>query len=177
MNWRYSSRIRANPDLLKSIWASAEPNLEDVRTYLATGKSPRFDPTKILGRWKFDAGAAINAIRRAKPNISSLEMLRLRRVLDAAFSKAELIAMPDNQVTLRDCPGLRFSAAAAAAAIPPPPAPAPPPPPLQTVQGQWKDANGKYLISFSGQDLPTIVENDRIHMQSEALDWVFQSEE
>jgi len=169
--------IRANPDLLKSIWASAEPNLEDVRTYLATGTSPRFDPTKILGRWKFDAGAAINAIRRTKPNISSLEMLRLRRVLDAAFSKAELIAMPDNQVTLRDCPGLRFSAAAAAAAIPPPPAPAPPPPPLQTLQGQWKDANGKYLISFSGQDLPTTVENDRIHMQSEALDWVFQSEE
>src|SRR5690348_9901733 len=169
--------IRDNPDLLKTIWASAEPNLEDVRTYLATGTSPRFDSIKILGRWKFEPGAAINAIRRSKPNISSLEMQRLRRVLDASFSKARLVAMPDNQVALHDCPGLKFSPATAAASIPPPPAPAPPPPPLQTLQGQWKDANGKYLITFSGQDLPTTVENDRLHMQSEVLDWVFVSEE
>lgn len=169
--------IRQNIDLLNAIWASAEPNLEDLHTYLTSGKSPRYDPITILGRWKFDPNSAVNALRRAKPNISSLEMQRMRRVLDAAFSKAELIAKPDNQVTLRDAPNLRFSPAAAAAAIAPPPAPAPPPPQLQTIQGQWKDANGKYLVTFTGQDLPTTVENERLHMQSEGLDWVFVSEE
>jgi hypothetical protein len=168
--------IRGDPDLLKSIWSATEPNLQDVRAYLATGKSPVFDRIKILGRWKFDPAAAINALRRAKPNISSLEMQRLRRVLEASFSKAEVIAKPNNQITLKDAPALNFSPAAVAATLPPPPAPPPPAPPLQTFQGQWQEANGKYLVTISSKDFPTTVENDRLHIKNEALDWVFTAE-
>ena len=163
--------IRHNPELLKTIWAAAEQNLDDVRTYLTTGLSPQYDPIKILGRWKFDANGAVNAIRRAKPNISSIEMQRVRRSLEAAFSKTELIAKPDNQVTLRDAPALRFSPSAPVATVPP--AAPPPPPSVQTTQGQWKDANGKYLVTLSSQDLPATVEGDRLHLKNEPLDWVF----
>ena len=167
--------IRHNPELLKTIWAAAEQNLDDVRTYLTTGLSPQYDPIKILGRWKFDANGAVNAIRRAKPNISSIEMQRVRRSLEAAFSKTELIAKPDNQVTLRDAPTLRFSPSAPVATVPP--AAPPPPPSVQTTQGQWKDANGKYLVTLSSQDLPVTVEGDRLHLKNEPLDWVFGRED
>ncbi len=160
--------IRQNPELLKTIWSAAEPNLGDVRTYLATGRSPQYDPIKILGRWRFDPNAAVNAIRRAKPNISSIEMQRVRRLLEATFSKTELIAKPDNQVTLRSAPPLKFSPAAAAVGAVAPS--------VQNVPGQWKEANGKYLVTLSSQDLPASVEGDRLSMKNESLDWVFARE-
>ncbi len=163
--------IRSNPELLKSIWNAVEPELADVRTYLTSGRSPRYDAIKILGRWRFDANAAVNALRRAKPNISSMEMQKVRRILEATFSKTELLAKPDNQVTVKNAPPLKFSPIAAAAVVPPV-APA-----LQAVQGQWKDLNGKYQIALSGQDLPTMVEGDRLSMKNDALDWVFTRED
>ncbi len=167
--------IRHNPDLLKSIWNAAEPNLEDLQTYLTTGRSPRYDAIKILGRWKFDPNAAVNAIRRSKPNILSLEMQRLRRLFESTFSKTELIAKPDNQVTLRSAPSLKFSPHAPAAPVTP--GVPPPTPSVQNSQGQWKDANSKYLLEFSGQDLPTSVDGDRLTMKSEGMDWVFARED
>lgn len=169
-----SSRIQAirnNPELLKSIWSTADTNLEDVRTYLTTGRSPRFDPIKILGRWRFDANAAVNALRRAKPNIAALEVQKVRRVLEAAFSKTELVARPDNQVTLKNAPPFKFSATAAAAVVPPVV------PTLQTVQGQWKDADSGYQFALSGQDLPAAVEGDRLSLKNEGSEWVFTREE
>ena len=171
--------IRHNPELLKTIWNTVEPDLQDVHTYLTTGKSPKYDPITILGRWKFDPNAALNAIRRAKPNISSLEMQRLRRYFDGAFGKTELIARPDNQVTLYSAPSLKLSPMTASAPVPGPGGTfvAPPPPPVQTLQGQWKDANGKYLITLSSQDLPSTVENDRLTIKTEAMEWVFTGEE
>jgi hypothetical protein len=45
------------------------------------------------------------------------------------------------------------------------------------VQGQWKDADNKYLLSFSGQDLPTSVEGDRLSVKNEGLEWVFARED
>ena len=171
--------IRHNPELLQAIWTTVETNLDDVQTYLTTGRSPRYDPTPILGRWKYDPNLALNAIRRAKPNISSLEMARLRRIMEGAYGKTELVAMPDNQLTLKNAPSLKFSPQNV-----PIPAPGPngvvvqpPPPPVQTVQGQWKDANGKYLLTISSQDIPSSVEGDRLDMKVETTDWVFARED
>lgn len=171
--------IRQNPELLKAIWRTTEPDLNDVQTYLTTGKSPKYDQITILGRWKFDPNSAVNAIRRAKPNISSQEMQRLRRFFEGAFGKTELIAKPDNQVTMRSAPALKISPVTASAPVAGPGGVlvAPQPPPVQNMQGQWRDANGKYLLTISNQDLPTTVENDRLNMKTEAADWVFARED
>ena len=171
--------IRQKPELLKAIWDSVESNLEDLETYLSTGRSPRYDAITILGRWRFDPNLALNAIRRTKPNISSLEMQRYRRIMEGAFGKTELIAKPDNQVTLRNAPPFKFSPQTVPIPVPGPTGVAvpPPPPPVQTIQGQWKDANGKYLVSLSNQDLPATVDGDRLSMKTEALDWVFARED
>ena len=183
MNLLDSSRLQAirhNPDLLKQMWSTTEPDLDDVRTYLTTGRSPKYDAIPILGRWKFDPNMALNAIRRSKPNMPGLELQRLRRIMEAAFGKTELIAKPDNQFTLKDAPALKFSPVNVPIPVPGPNgvAVAPPPPPVQTYQGQWKDANsGKFLLTISGQDLASSVENDRLSMKTEVLDWVFSRED
>jgi hypothetical protein len=52
-----------------------------------------------------------------------------------------------------------------------------PPPQVQTVQGQWKDAGGKYLLTIANQDLPTTVEGDRLDMKADSSDWVFARED
>src|SRR5258708_28196004 len=92
--------IRHNPELLKALWDQTAPNLADLRIYLVTGQSPRFDPIKILGRWRFDVNAAVVAMRRAKPNMPSSEMQRVRKYLETAYTKTTCLAPPANQIPL-----------------------------------------------------------------------------
>jgi hypothetical protein len=153
--------IRKNPALLKNIWDTAKPDLADLKTYLASGRSPKYDPIKILGRWQFDVNAAIRAVRRSKPNMTAREMLQWRTFLTGAFGKTTLVAMPDNQIVIKNIPGLQLPTTAAAAAN------------LQTFQGQWKDQGDKYLISVSGQDVPASVNGDRLTITTKGMDLVF----
>lgn len=157
--------IRNDPQLLKTIWNTVEPNLADARNYLITGQSAKYDAIQILGRWHFDVNAAIFALRRAKPNMYSSEMQRIKRFMLAAFDKTSLVAKPDAQVNLRNVPGLRISPTS------------PPPSALQNLQGQWKEAGAKYLLSFSGMDMPATVEGDRLTVKNEGMDWVFTRED
>jgi hypothetical protein len=46
------------------------------------------------------------------------------------------------------------------------------------LQGQWKDAGGKYLLSLSGgQELAASVEGDRLMIASQGMDLVFNRED
>jgi hypothetical protein len=168
--------IRNDPDLLKTIWADTAPNLMDLRTFLVTGESPTFDQKKILGRWSFDVNAAILAMRRVKPNILSTELQRIRKYMEAAFSKTTCVARPDNQIVLRNIPALPGAPTAAPAPGAAAPASASSPA-LQTLQGQWKDAGGKYVLSFSGQEWPATVEGDRLKVASQNMELVFSRQD
>lgn len=159
--------IRNNPELLRTIWRTTAPDLEDLLGYLKTGRSAKYDPIKVLGRWKFDVNAAVRTVRRSKPNMSSREMQGVRAFLDAAFGKTGLIARPDHSATLKNAPGLRLPNTAQAIGSPN----------LQTFQGQWKDLEGKYLLVFSGTELPTTVEGDRLTFKSENTEMVFNRED
>jgi hypothetical protein len=152
--------IRNNPDLLKTIWDTAEPDLKDVGEYLRTGHSAKYDPIKILGRWKFDVNAAVRARRRARPNMTSKEAQAERQFIGAVFGRALVVAMPNNQVVLKNIPGLKLPANAA-------------PGNLQTLPGQWKEAGNSYQLSVSGQDVPATVEGDRLTIKGEGMDLVF----
>ncbi len=157
--------IRGNPDLLKVIWTTVEPDLADLRTYLQTGRSPKYDPIAILGRWQFDVTAALGAVRRAKPNMPASEMQRVRLILEAAFSKTRMVAKPDNQVTISDVPPLKAALGAGPAG-------------KQTLQGQWKQLDGtKYQLSLSGVELVAAVEGDRMNIKTDAAEMVFDRED
>jgi hypothetical protein len=157
--------IRSNPELLKKIWTSVAPDLDDLEAYLKTGRSAKYDPIQILGRWQFDVGAAIAAIRRAKPNMYSSEMHKIRNFMQATFTQTGLIAKPDNQVTFKNMPTGKIAPGVAAASLQP------------TVAGTWKEAEGKYLLSFSGTELPATIEGDRLTIKGDGLDLVFDRED
>jgi len=157
--------IRGNPELLKTIWDTTADNLSDFRHYLATGKSATYDPITILGRWQFDVGASVAALRRAKPNIVASEMQKVRRYVEAAFSKTRLVAKPDHKISVRDVPPQRVSSPAGGSVG------------LLNYTGQWQEAGNKYQLSFNSMQFPATVEGDRMTIKAEGLDWVMTRED
>jgi hypothetical protein len=160
-----------NPELLKQIWAILVPDLKDLNEYLVTGKSARYDSERILGRWIFDVNGAINLMRRAQPNIPSKQMQQVKRWMISAFAKTSFVAMTDHQALLKDIPQVTRPPAGAAA----------PPASTQTLPGQWKNVDGKYLLTLNagGQqgDLPMTVDGDRMVIKQDGLDLAFNRED
>jgi hypothetical protein len=162
-----AQQVVNNPDLLRKIWATATPDLQDLRGYLETGLSPKYDPEKILGRWRFDVGAAINAARRANPNISSTDMLKRKKFLAANFDKTSLVAMTDGRAKMKNVPPLKLPGAGAPASSSP-----------QTMEGRWQSLDGgKYALSFAGTDLAAQIEADHLAFKAEGLELVFSRED
>ena len=58
--------ITQNPEMLKLIWTTVVPDLNDLPIYLQTGKSPKYSQQKILGRWNFNVNVTMSLLRRAK---------------------------------------------------------------------------------------------------------------
>ena len=160
--------IVKNPDLLKTIWTTLAPDLKDLQTFLVTLKSPKYDSERILGRWNVDVHSAIAAYRRAHPNIASTEMQRMRKLIEAAFAKATLVAMPDHQALLKNISQLKVTVNAA-------------PAPGQSVHGQWKGLDGKYQFSFplggSEEQVPATLEGDRLTLSSQGTELAFLKED
>ncbi len=158
--------IRGNPPLLKIIWNTVAPDLADLRAYLLTGNSAKYDPQKILGRWQFDVGYSLRALRRAKPTMTAKEMAEWKRWMLGAFNKTSLVARPDNEVSLKSLPPLKLPAAGAAPSGP------------KNLQGKWQDLDGgKYTLSIRGQDLPAVLENERLTVKMEGLELLFVRED
>jgi hypothetical protein len=145
--------IVQNPDLLQTVWTTLKPDLLDLQTYLQTGKSPKYDPIKILGRWDFNANAAYVLIRRAKPNLTPRE-LRAIRAHVLGLGRIGLVAMPDEQAILKNAPESP-----------------------KTLAGQWKDLDGKYELVFQGNDVVATIDNDRMTFQWKGTDWAFDRQD
>jgi uncharacterized membrane protein required for colicin V production len=75
-------------------------DLKDLIAYFETGKSPKYDEDKILGRWKFDYRQSYNQTKRAKPNMSLNEMTRARKFL-AGLDKTTFMATVDHKAVLK----------------------------------------------------------------------------
>jgi uncharacterized membrane protein required for colicin V production len=160
--------IWGNPETLRMIWGIVEPNLKDLKAFLETGQSPKFAEEPILGRWNFTARGTVAFIRRSSPNISSTEMARLRNTLTALFSKSRLVVGTDNFLAVKDWPTLKKPANPKAG------------PELQSAQGRWDGANGRYKLEFSIAGTPwkpsVIIEGDRLTVVADKLAAVFDRE-
>ena len=90
--------------------------------------------------------------------------------MEAAFAKTSFVAMTDNQAILKNVPQIRLPTAAAAPTGGP-----------QTLKGQWKGGDGKYLLNLSGgakdEQLNAMVEGDRLTITGEGTGLVFQRED
>jgi len=90
-----------NEQLFKDVWGMLGDDLKDLKGYVETGKSAKYDEEKILGRWNFDYRDSIALARRNKPNIGSAELRQLRRVLGGTMANATLTATIDKKIILR----------------------------------------------------------------------------
>jgi hypothetical protein len=150
--------ILGNHELVDSIRNTLVPNLKDLRTFLETGRSPKFEAENILGRWNFDASYTLLAIRKTKPNIPSSEMSKMKKGLMATYSKTAFVATIDKKAILKN--------------LPPSISPQP------TLEGQWSGAEGKYIVTLPGKgDVSATVDGDRLTLAGEGLDLAFSRED
>ncbi len=129
MNHEKVRPLVENQEVVTNVLGMLSGDLKDLKTYLETGASPKFDDERILGRWAFDFKASMNAARRKKPNMGSAEITRLRNTLGGIFAKSTLIATIDHKAVLK-IPSVGGSKG--------------------TTRGSWKNTDGKYILNISG---------------------------
>lgn len=175
INHGNTKRILANREVIDQVKGV---DLKDLKTYLETGKSPKYEDQKILGRWILDKDAVLTYMRKMKPDMRGNELLALRKGVQA-LPDFTLINTLDNKSIVKaeggGAPADPNAAAAAPAPAPeqpaidpryarmqrpqPPAAPRPaaaptapaPPPVLQIAgEGEWKTtATGDYEITVT----------------------------
>jgi hypothetical protein len=141
--------ILKNTNLTSTVWNIVQDNMDDLTNYLITGKSPKYDPEKIIGRWSFDLVPALAAVRETKPKITSADMKALRAVWAQAFSQTTFVAGTDGQVFLKNLPNFKKQ-----------------PITTETWKGQWSGGNGQYNISFdaNGQTAAGSADTDGLRL-------------
>lgn len=87
-----------NSDVLEAV---GKVDLADLKTYLETGKSPKFDDDRLLGRWKTDMGAINTDARRRRANMPLADLKNLRFALTTLLGQATMTVYPDNRFILR----------------------------------------------------------------------------
>jgi hypothetical protein len=90
--------VLANQEILEQLLAL---DLKDLRQYLETGKSAKFEDEKILGRWRVDALATLVLEKRKKPDITATEMGKLKRVATKLFPGITMVATADNKAIVK----------------------------------------------------------------------------
>lgn len=157
--------ILDNPELLKTVWATAEPNLQDLRTFFETGQSPKFASEKLVGRWNFDVNGATALILRTKPNISSVELNQTKRWMAAAFAKTSLVAMIGQKALLKNLPHITTTADGTVSTE------------LQTIRGEWKSSGDEYVLTFNTdgrtEEMSGGIRGDRLSLTGQGMGLAF----
>ena len=122
-----------NNDLTTEIIRVIGDNLKDLRKFIETGKSEKYDEEKILGQWTVDVAGTIFGEKNKRPNVSSLELSRLKQNIMSTYSSASLVATIDNRVVLKSAPDAKSQ--------------------MRKVisQGTWKKESGLYRVTLAGQ--------------------------
>src|SRR5258708_32476173 len=68
-------------ELYTNIVAMLGRDLQDLKGYLETGKSAKYDDEKILGRWDYDFQESWGRATKNKPNMGSAELRWAKRTL------------------------------------------------------------------------------------------------
>jgi Colicin V production protein len=153
--------ILKNQDLVHTVWSILETNMDDLTNYLATGKSPKYDSEKIVGRWDFDLVPALAELRQAQPHITPTEMKAIRALWSQAFAQTTFVAGTDGQAFLKNIPDFKTQ-----------------PPNSQTWKGQWSGGPTNYVLSLStsGPTESATAETDglRLTIKMEDTTFVFE---
>lgn len=200
INHPNTKRILANREVVDQVKGV---DLKDLKTYLETGKSAKYEDQKILGRWILDKDTVLTAARKQRPDMKGNELLALRKAVQA-LPDITVINTIDNKTIVKS-EGGGAPADPAAAPAPPPapaapnieryrraapqPAPAPKPaaapslaaPPVLQIagEGEWKTtATGDYEITVTDnagkpQTLAVTIHDDEMTLSKPPLALIF----
>jgi len=127
-----AKNILKNEDLRKQIFGIVQANLNDLIVYLKTGKSPKYDSEKILGRWDFDISVSLAMLRQAQPNIPSAQMKAIRAMWIQGFASTTFVAASDGQAFLKSLPDFKSQ-----------------PPVLDVWKGSWTADGTNYDLTLT----------------------------
>src|SRR5207237_3886103 len=90
--------IMQNPEIVQELLGQ---DFKDLRAYLETGISPKYEEERILGKWKLDPYATMAQERKRRPDMTSTEMRRLKTVMTEIMPVVSLTATTDKKITLK----------------------------------------------------------------------------
>ena len=163
-----ANAILQNNDLLKTIWATVQPDIQDLTTYLKTGNTAKYANEPILGHWSFDFSSAFNAYRRANPKLTVLQLKELRRFISGLFLNTTMTAGTDGFLVVRSLPRLNL------------PRPGEQFQPSQPAHfsGAWKSNGNTYGLSFeqdgAKQEFTAEINGDRMTISGQGFPLVFE---
>ena len=158
-----------NNNLTAMVFGILQTDLDDLNEYLQTGKSPKYDPIKILGRWDFNVSVTVNLFRQAHPNIQPNAMLAVRTWMTEAYADTTFMAGADGLALLKNLPHRK--------ALPN----QLPVTEKATWKGQWKNNGADYDLSLdnSGQSklMTGHTDGHRLTLQSGTDSFVFDRQD
>ncbi|MGD1088630.1 MAG: CvpA family protein [Verrucomicrobiota bacterium] len=161
--------ILQDKDLINLVWGLLQSNMDDLTIYLKTGKSPKYDPEKILGRWDFNVSVTVAMLRQSRPNIPASEMRAARAWMSQAYADTTFVAGGDGQAFLKKLPQLKMQRGKL------------PTTEIATWEGSWTANNTNYDLSLSsnGENKSMTAETDgtRLTLKSDKNLLVFDREE
>jgi len=75
-------------------------DLVDFRNFLDKGKSAKYDPLKVLGRWEMDPNPLIVAVRKSRTDLTPADLTAIRSMAAIMASNTKLKVTTDNKFAL-----------------------------------------------------------------------------
>ncbi len=92
--------ILQDADLLQKTLGLIGGDFADLKAFVRTGKSEKYDEEKILGRWDFNLPSTVAENKKIR-RMSGLEVNKMRGIFNAQLDGATLLATLDNKLILR----------------------------------------------------------------------------
>ena len=127
--------ILKNTNLIAAVWSIVQTNMDDITNYLITGKSPKYDSEKIIGRWSFDVVPALGALLESQPKIKPADLRAIRAVWNQAFAQTTFVAGADGQAFLQNVPDFKKT-----------------PPESDTWTGEWTADGTNYDLTLTSNN-------------------------
>jgi len=131
--------LMANEVIVNSVKAI---DMADLKVYMETGKSPKYQYLPILGRWDYDQELSYNQTLALKPGIKIREREALQSIFTFSFNNGTFTATPDGQAFIKASLPPELPAAGQQ------PAPYQPGPPERVLSGSWSGSGAAFTVNF-----------------------------
>ncbi len=158
MNHAFVKPLVQTPEKYNEVLAMLGGDLKDLKQYIETGHSPKYDDMKFLGRWDFRLERSYKLTRRSRPTMSPVERAVVRRILETSMLNANLTALLDHRVLLQTTTTNNTP---------------------RVVQGTWQEAGGnKYLLTLTEdgrkREVPAEVDASKLTLTRDGLILIFE---